>query len=126
MYFYSNISTFCYVLLILFVFLKKMLSFLGYCNKVTQVSFRFPHLLIFQCFVLQCDAISILEKEHDYTDEHFDFIQSHIRKFCLQCILRMCGKRKPVSVAIHRLIIVLYISVNVTNNQSSQGSHSTT
>lgn len=35
----------------------------------------------------QCDAISVLEKEHDYRDEHFDFIQSHIRKFCLQCIL---------------------------------------
>ena len=34
--------------------------------------------------VLQCDAISVLEKEHDYRDEHFDFIQSHIRKFCLQ------------------------------------------
>ncbi|XP_053322352.1 cytoplasmic dynein 1 light intermediate chain 1 isoform X2 [Spea bombifrons] len=32
----------------------------------------------------KCDAISILEKEHDYKDEHFDFIQSHIRKFCLQ------------------------------------------
>ncbi|XP_073424843.1 cytoplasmic dynein 1 light intermediate chain 1 isoform X1 [Dendrobates tinctorius] len=32
----------------------------------------------------KCDAISILEKEHDYTDEHFDFIQSYIRKFCLQ------------------------------------------
>lgn len=25
-----------------------------------------------------------MEKEHDYRDEHFDFIQSHIRKFCLQ------------------------------------------
>ncbi|MEE6520286.1 hypothetical protein FKM82_018129 [Ascaphus truei] len=32
----------------------------------------------------KCDAISILEKEHDYKDEHFDFIQSHIRRFCLQ------------------------------------------
>ncbi|XP_064025676.1 cytoplasmic dynein 1 light intermediate chain 1 [Pogoniulus pusillus] len=32
----------------------------------------------------KCDAISILEKEHDYRDEHFDFIQSHIRQFCLQ------------------------------------------
>ncbi|KAB0396667.1 hypothetical protein E2I00_008635, partial [Balaenoptera physalus] len=31
----------------------------------------------------KCDAISVLEKEHDYRDEHFDFIQSHIRKFCL-------------------------------------------
>lgn len=32
----------------------------------------------------KCDAISILEKEHDYIDEHFDFIQSYIRRFCLQ------------------------------------------
>ncbi|RXN26320.1 cytoplasmic dynein 1 light intermediate chain 1-like isoform X1 [Labeo rohita] len=30
-----------------------------------------------------CDAISTLEKEHDYKDEHLDFIQSHIRRFCL-------------------------------------------
>ncbi|XP_036394950.1 cytoplasmic dynein 1 light intermediate chain 1-like isoform X1 [Megalops cyprinoides] len=32
----------------------------------------------------KCDAMSGLEKEHDYRDEHFDFIQSHIRRFCLQ------------------------------------------
>ncbi|XP_056268816.1 cytoplasmic dynein 1 light intermediate chain 2 isoform X2 [Pseudoliparis swirei] len=32
----------------------------------------------------KCDAISVLEKEHDYREEHFDFIQSHIRQFCLQ------------------------------------------
>ncbi|XP_041963273.1 cytoplasmic dynein 1 light intermediate chain 1-like isoform X2 [Alosa sapidissima] len=32
----------------------------------------------------KCDAISSLEKEHDYRDEHFDFIQSHIRRFCLE------------------------------------------
>ncbi|CAK6949556.1 cytoplasmic dynein 1 light intermediate chain 1 isoform X2 [Scomber scombrus] len=32
----------------------------------------------------KCDAISTLEKEHDYRDEHLDFIQSHIRNFCLQ------------------------------------------
>uniref|UniRef100_A0AAQ4PN02 Dynein light intermediate chain n=1 Tax=Gasterosteus aculeatus aculeatus TaxID=481459 RepID=A0AAQ4PN02_GASAC len=32
----------------------------------------------------KCDAVSVLEKEHDYRDEHFDFIQSHIRQFCLQ------------------------------------------
>nr|XP_020670041.1 cytoplasmic dynein 1 light intermediate chain 2 [Pogona vitticeps] len=35
----------------------------------------------------KCDAMSILEKEHDYREEHFDFIQSYIRRFCLQCIL---------------------------------------
>uniref|UniRef100_A0A8C3GAZ4 Dynein light intermediate chain n=1 Tax=Cyclopterus lumpus TaxID=8103 RepID=A0A8C3GAZ4_CYCLU len=32
----------------------------------------------------KCDAISTLEKEHDYRDEHLDLIQSHIRCFCLQ------------------------------------------
>ncbi|XP_056382073.1 cytoplasmic dynein 1 light intermediate chain 2 [Hyla sarda] len=32
----------------------------------------------------KCDAVSVLEKEHDYRDEFFDFIQSHIRSFCLQ------------------------------------------
>lgn len=36
----------------------------------------------------QCDAIGTLEKEHDYRDEHLDFIQSHVRRFCLQCILQ--------------------------------------
>ena len=41
---------------------------------------------------LQCDAVSVLEKEHDYRDEHLDFIQSHLRRFCLQCILwALCG-----------------------------------
>ncbi|XP_063440446.1 cytoplasmic dynein 1 light intermediate chain 2-like isoform X2 [Mytilus trossulus] len=32
----------------------------------------------------QSDAISKLEKEHDYREEHFDFIQQHVRKFCLK------------------------------------------
>lgn len=34
--------------------------------------------------VTQTDHISMLEKEHDYTEETFDFIQQAIRKFCLQ------------------------------------------
>ncbi|XP_013419825.1 cytoplasmic dynein 1 light intermediate chain 2 isoform X1 [Lingula anatina] len=33
--------------------------------------------------VTKSDAISTLEKENDYREEHFDFIQQHIRKFCL-------------------------------------------
>ncbi|XP_029315290.1 cytoplasmic dynein 1 light intermediate chain 2 isoform X2 [Cottoperca gobio] len=32
----------------------------------------------------KCDAVSVLEKEHDFRDEHFDFIQSYIRRFSLQ------------------------------------------
>ena len=36
----------------------------------------------------QCDAVAVLEKEHDYREEHFDFLQSHIRRFCLNCILQ--------------------------------------
>jgi len=30
------------------------------------------------------DHITNLEKENDYREEHFDFIQKHIRKFCLK------------------------------------------
>lgn len=34
--------------------------------------------------VTQTDHITVLEKEYDYTEETFDFIQQAIRKFCLQ------------------------------------------
>ncbi|CAL1532757.1 unnamed protein product [Lymnaea stagnalis] len=34
--------------------------------------------------VTKSDAISMLEKELDFKDEHLDFIQQHIRKFCLK------------------------------------------
>ncbi|XP_052231660.1 cytoplasmic dynein 1 light intermediate chain 2-like isoform X2 [Dreissena polymorpha] len=33
--------------------------------------------------ITKADSISTLEKEHDYKEEHFDFIQMHIRNFCL-------------------------------------------
>ncbi|XP_044738133.1 cytoplasmic dynein 1 light intermediate chain 1 isoform X2 [Chrysoperla carnea] len=34
--------------------------------------------------VTKTDYMSTLEKEHDYRDEHLDFMQQWIRKFCLQ------------------------------------------
>ncbi|KAL7300901.1 hypothetical protein TKK_0006453 [Trichogramma kaykai] len=34
--------------------------------------------------ITKTDYMSTLEKEHDYRDEHFDFMQQWIRKFCLQ------------------------------------------
>lgn len=34
--------------------------------------------------VLQTDYMTTLEKEYDYKDEHFDFMQQWIRRFCLQ------------------------------------------
>ena len=34
----------------------------------------------------QSDSVSELEKVHGYRDEHLDFIQQAIRKFCLNCI----------------------------------------
>lgn len=34
--------------------------------------------------------MSSLEKDYDFKEEHFDFIQSHIRKFCLHCKLCVC------------------------------------
>lgn len=36
------------------------------------------------CFSFQADGFSQLVKEQDFHDEHFDFIQQHIRKFCLR------------------------------------------
>lgn len=50
-------------------------------NKLT----KYMNSLIYH--VLQADAISTLEKENDFREEHFDFIQMHIRNFCLNCIL---------------------------------------
>jgi dynein light intermediate chain 1 len=35
------------------------------------------------------DCISILDKEMEYRIEHFDFIQYHVRKFCLECNFRI-------------------------------------
>ena len=34
--------------------------------------------------VTKTDYMSELEKDFDYKDEHFDFIQQAVRKFCLQ------------------------------------------
>ncbi|KFD52951.1 hypothetical protein M514_06261 [Trichuris suis] len=31
----------------------------------------------------KCDMISSLEKDYDLRDEHFDFLQAHVRRFCL-------------------------------------------
>lgn len=33
---------------------------------------------------LQTDYMTTLEKEYDYREEHFDFIQYHLRKFCMK------------------------------------------
>lgn len=38
--------------------------------------------------VAKTDYMSTLEKEYDYKEEHFDFIQQAIRKFCLNCKYR--------------------------------------
>ena len=34
--------------------------------------------------LFQTDYMSDLERDYDYKDEHFDFIQQYVRKFCLQ------------------------------------------
>ncbi|KAM9374167.1 cytoplasmic dynein 1 light intermediate chain 2 isoform 2-T2 [Phaethornis superciliosus] len=49
-------------------------------ENVLTHNFGIPVLVV----CTKCDAVSVLEKEHDYREEHFDFIQSHIRRFCLQ------------------------------------------
>src|SRR5699024_8436704 len=35
--------------------------------------------------ITKTDHMSVLEKDFDYKEEHFDFIQQAIRKFCLKC-----------------------------------------
>lgn len=63
---------------------------------------------LFSC-LSQCDAVSVLEKEHDYREEHFDFIQSHIRRFCLQCILS-CAEEIACHLEARRDVLMLNCS----------------
>ena len=39
-----------------------------------------------------------LEKDFDYRDEHFDFIQQRIRNFCLKCESSRNGPLNPWSI----------------------------
>ncbi|ESO81920.1 hypothetical protein LOTGIDRAFT_223679 [Lottia gigantea] len=55
----------------------KVLLPLG--EKTLSQNLGIPVVLV----ITKSDAISTLEKEHDYKDEHFDFIQQYIRKFCI-------------------------------------------
>ncbi|MBN3279581.1 DC1L1 protein, partial [Polyodon spathula] len=60
----------------------------------------------------KCDAISGLEKEHDYRDEHFDFIQSHIRRFCLQygaaLVYTSIKENKNIDLLYKYIVHILY------------------
>ena len=46
--------------------------------------------------ITKTDYMSVLEKDYDYKEEAFDFIQQAIRKFCLQC--------KPFITSYHLII----------------------
>ena len=37
--------------------------------------------------MLQSDSMAGLEHDSEYKDAQFDFIQMHVRKFCVECIL---------------------------------------
>ena len=37
----------------------------------------------------QTDALDQVEKTHSYKSDHIDFVQQHIRRFCLNCILHV-------------------------------------
>ena len=43
-----------------------------------------PHNRINTYSQLQTDFMADLERDYDYKEEHFDFIQQSIRSFCLQ------------------------------------------
>ena len=42
------------------------------------------NVMTYNVYIFQTDYMSTLEKDFDYKEEHWDFIQSNIRKFCLQ------------------------------------------
>jgi dynein light intermediate chain 1 len=44
--------------------------------------------------VTKTDYMSTLEKDYDYKEEHFDFIQQAIRKFCIQCKFALSMKKR--------------------------------
>lgn len=55
----------------------------------------------------------VLEKENDYKDEHFDFMQYHLRKFCLECKRTkktLSLNFKKAKIIFRRCCIVLHIS----------------
>ncbi|CAF1634706.1 unnamed protein product [Rotaria magnacalcarata] len=49
-------------------------------DGILRKSFGIPIIII----ITKCDAMSTLEKENDYNERYFEFLQYHIRKFCLE------------------------------------------
>ncbi|CAF3667282.1 unnamed protein product [Adineta steineri] len=49
-------------------------------DGVLTKSFGIPIIVV----ITKCDVMPTLEKENDYKDEQFDFMQYHLRKFCLE------------------------------------------
>ncbi|RDD47242.1 Cytoplasmic dynein 1 light intermediate chain 1 [Trichoplax sp. H2] len=58
------------------------------------------------------DTFPALEKNHDYIDEHFDFIQQHLRKFCLSYGATLAyttlKEKKNVDILLRYLLHRLY------------------
>ncbi|CAF2133864.1 unnamed protein product [Rotaria magnacalcarata] len=49
-------------------------------DGILRKSVGIPIIII----ITKCDAMSTLEKENDYNERYFEFLQYHIRKFCLE------------------------------------------
>ncbi|KER22951.1 hypothetical protein T265_09040 [Opisthorchis viverrini] len=49
-------------------------------NTVLSANLGIPMVVV----VTKTDVMNTLEKEEGFTDEHFDYIQMHIRRFCLK------------------------------------------
>lgn len=55
----------------------------NFSNREIKINLGLDIIVI----ITKTDYISTLEKEYDFKEEHFDFIQFTIRNFCLLCIL---------------------------------------
>ena len=56
----------------------------GDAQETINVDFENIGIPIIVC-VTKVDCINQLEKDFDFKEEHWDFIQMHLRRFCLQC-----------------------------------------
>ena len=57
--------------------------------------------------------MSSLEKDRDYREEHFDFIQQHIRRYCLKCILSHLHFKRDNLFILSTIIAAVYDLVNL-------------
>lgn len=70
--------------------------------------------------ITKTDYMSVLEKEHDFKDEAFDFIQQAVRKFCLKCEYHVCHTCHDLLTTDYMIVSdgasLCYVSAKINKN----------